>query len=60
MNDQSSSTYSNILLGNIDSSNITIALNFTALSKVTQVEDNQAANKSSNNKSSSIISGTKR
>ena len=60
MNDQSSSTYSNILLGNIDSSNITIALNFTTLPKVTQVEDNQVANKSSNNKSSSIISDTKR
>ena len=39
---------------------IPIALNFTTPPKFTQAKDNQAANKSSNKKSSSIISDTER
>ena len=38
MGDQSNSTYSNILLENIES-DIPIALNFTTPPKVTQAED---------------------
>ena len=59
ISDQSNSTYSTILLENIDS-DIPIALNFTTPTKVTQAKDNQAANKLSTKKSSSIISGTER
>ena len=59
MDDQSNSTYSNILLENIDS-DIPIALNFTTPPKVTQAEDNQVANELSTKKSSSIISDTER
>ena len=44
MGDQSDSTYSNILLENIDS-DIPIALNFTTSPKITLAEDSQAANK---------------
>ena len=57
MGDQSNSTYSNILLENIDS-DIPIALNFTTPPKVTQAEDNQVANELSTKESSSIISDT--
>ena len=59
MGDQSDSTYSNILLENIDS-DIPIALNFTASTKITLTKDSQAANKLSTKKSSLIISGTER
>ena len=59
MGDQSNSTYSNIVLENVDSY-IPIALNFTTPPKVTQAEDNQVANKLSTKKSSSIISDTER
>ena len=60
MGDQSNSTYSNILLENIDS-HIAIALNFTTPPKITQAEDGQAANKLSTKKSwQLIISGTER
>ena len=59
MGDQSDSTYSNILLENIDS-DIPIALNFTTSPKITLAEDSQAANKLSTKKSSFIISGTER
>ena len=59
MDDQSDSTYSNILLENIDS-DIPIALNFTTSPKITLTKDSQAANKLSTKKSSLIISGTER
>ena len=59
MGDQSDSTYSNILLENIDS-DIPIALNFTTSPKITLTKDSQAANKLSTKKSSLIISGTER
>ena len=59
MGDQSNSTYSNILLENIDS-DIAIALNFTTPPKVTQSEDNQVANELSTKESSLIISDTER
>lgn len=59
MGDQSDTTYSNILLENVDS-DIPIALNFTTPPKVTQAKENQAADELSNRKSSSIISGTGR
>ena len=54
MTNQSNSTHSNILLKNTDS-DIAIALNFTTPPKVAHAEENQAANKSSTRKSSSII-----
>ena len=44
IDDQSNSTYSNILVENIDS-DIPITLNFTTLPKVTQTEDNHASYK---------------
>ena len=59
MSNQSNSTHSNILLKNIDN-DIAIALNFTTPPKVAHTEENQAANKSSTRKSSSIILGTER
>ena len=59
MGDQSNSTYSNILLENMDS-DIPIVLNFTTPPKVTQAQDNQVANELSTKKSSSIISDTER
>ena len=59
MGDQSGFTYSSILL-EIIASDILIALNVTTLLKVTQTEDNQAANKLSTKNSSSIFLDTER
>ena len=58
MGDQSYSTFSNILLENIDSGDIPIAWNFSTLPKATQGKENQTTNKLSTRQISSIISDT--
>lgn len=60
MGDQSYSTFSNILLENIDSGDIPIAWNFSTLPKATQGKENQTTNKLSTRQISSIISDTDR
>ena len=60
MGDQSYSTFSNILLENIESGDIPIAWNFSTPPKVTQGKENQTTNKLSTRQISSIISDTDR